>query len=150
MTATNRRLDFLTSHLDMSHWLTSLVALATVVVGAAGQDTTPCTSYDVGSGKGICNGVNISVGAVICAGGFDPTTCKASWQNGDQTETYYFKVGRPLSFPLHGAEPVFSWVSHCSDKLAPPSRAHLQASLKGLKFRATALTPNSRPGEVSP
>eukprot|EP00035_Acanthoeca_spectabilis_P020364 m.432495 g.432495 ORF g.432495 m.432495 type:complete len:282 (+) comp17443_c0_seq1:45-890(+) len=73
----------------------SVLVLATV---AFGQDTNPCASYDINTGKGVCNGVNVDIGGVICAGGFDPNTCKASWQNGGQTETYYFK-GTPTGLP---------------------------------------------------
>mmetsp|Transcript_103889 Transcript_103889/g.144561 ORF Transcript_103889/g.144561 Transcript_103889/m.144561 type:complete len:281 (+) Transcript_103889:289-1131(+) len=71
--------------------------LAPVIVSA--QDTTPCSSYDLNTGEGKCNGVEVKIGGVICAGGFNKEKCIAKMTNiqGD-TETYYFK-GTPTGLP---------------------------------------------------
>eukprot|EP00035_Acanthoeca_spectabilis_P009735 m.171838 g.171838 ORF g.171838 m.171838 type:complete len:308 (+) comp14822_c0_seq1:483-1406(+) len=73
--------------------------LGVIVATVRGQDRTPCTTYDMNTGSGVCNGVTIAVGNVICANQFDANKCNASWTNGGSTETYYFK-GTPTGLPV--------------------------------------------------
>eukprot|EP00037_Helgoeca_nana_P021266 m.214297 g.214297 ORF g.214297 m.214297 type:complete len:311 (+) comp25579_c0_seq5:2723-3655(+) len=74
-----------------------VVALSSM---STAQDTSPCESYDVTTGKGVCNGLKVNVGAVICIGGFNKETCKASRSDGNGgTETYYFR-GTPTGLPV--------------------------------------------------
>jgi len=78
----------------------TLVIGATLLGLAVAQDTTPCESYDINTGKGTCNGINVDIGAVICGGGFDKSKCNAVLSNSDGTkETYYFK-GTPTGLPI--------------------------------------------------
>jgi hypothetical protein len=64
-----------------------------LIASAVAQDVTPCSSFDASTGKGVCNGVHVDIGAVICAGGFDKSKCSATRKmEGIGSETYYFKV----------------------------------------------------------
>lgn len=93
----------------------TLVALALVAVAGA-QDTTPCESYDLTTGKGVCDGVAVDVGGVICAGGFNRGACKASQTLPDgRTEVYYFR-GAPTGLPA-----ATSIQSDCSTTEFPSS-----------------------------
>jgi hypothetical protein len=68
-------------------------SLTLVLASVSAQDSTPCSSYDVNTGSGVCSGVMVEIGAVICVDGFDKSKCKASQTLSDgQIETYYFKV----------------------------------------------------------
>ena len=71
-----------------------LYALILAIASTVAQDSTPCALYDVSTGKGICNGVSVNIGAVICADGFNKDLCKASLpaDSSGRVETYYFKV----------------------------------------------------------
>lgn len=71
-----------------------LFAVILVVASTVAQDQTACASYDVSTGKGICNGVSVNIGAVICADGFIKELCKAALppDSNGRVETYYFKV----------------------------------------------------------
>ena len=68
------------------------VILAAWAAVAAGQDTTPCEAYNVDTGSGVCNGVPINVGSVICADGFDKSKCFASMNTDGRIVTYFFRV----------------------------------------------------------
>eukprot|EP00035_Acanthoeca_spectabilis_P031702 m.15397 g.15397 ORF g.15397 m.15397 type:complete len:330 (-) comp4906_c0_seq1:204-1193(-) len=80
------------------------VSLQAIVAGlwAAGwtslgsaQTKTPCDWYDVNTGMGSCNNTAVSIGALLCVDGFDPSRCKAPWvymsDNGPKNVTFYFK-----------------------------------------------------------
>jgi hypothetical protein len=68
-------------------------AALVLIASADAQDVTPCSSFDASTGKGVCNGVHVDIGAVICAGGFDKSKCSATRNmEGIGSETYYFKV----------------------------------------------------------
>lgn len=78
---------------------TVAILIALVIDGAAqAPDGTPCDSYDVATGKGVCGGglFHVDVAAVICDGGFDPSACNATMLAADGALadlTIYFKVG---------------------------------------------------------
>jgi hypothetical protein len=55
----------------------------------------PCEAYDVNTGRGRCNGVDIDIGAVICATSFDAARCVAFSYSGMGV---YFK-GTPPGNP---------------------------------------------------
>jgi len=74
-----------------------------------------CTSYDVNTGQGVCNGVHVNVGAVICGAGFDRSKCVAvqASPNGEKREK-----NPPLSrYLLLGAHALRAFV----DSAAPHS-----------------------------
>jgi hypothetical protein len=74
---------------------TTAVTIGAALIGVAlGQTGTPCESYDVASGTGVCNGTNVNIANVLCANGFDANVCKATLAStsGGNSETYFFKV----------------------------------------------------------
>eukprot|EP00037_Helgoeca_nana_P025415 m.278099 g.278099 ORF g.278099 m.278099 type:complete len:315 (+) comp26939_c0_seq5:82-1026(+) len=79
----------------------TLVPVLALAASVFGQDTTPCESYDLTTGIGACNSINVNIGNVICANGFDANSCKATLAStsGGNSETYFFK-GTPTGLPI--------------------------------------------------
>jgi hypothetical protein len=107
-------------HTSPSNMFAVCATLALVLASVSAQDSTSCSSYDVNTGSGVCSGVKVEVGAVICVGGFDKSKCKASQTIPDgRRETYYFKVSLPPGAYFRFIAQLRRLVGVC-----PPERHH--------------------------
>jgi len=70
------------------------VAILIAIAATDAQDISPCSDFDINTGKGTCNGVKIDIGGVLCANGFDKSKCFASLPAGSdgRVESFYFRV----------------------------------------------------------
>eukprot|EP00038_Savillea_parva_P005006 m.145963 g.145963 ORF g.145963 m.145963 type:complete len:275 (-) comp11637_c1_seq4:50-874(-) len=80
-------------------WSTTTIVIFLIAAVATAQDTTPCESYSH-DGSGVCNGVHVNVGKVLCAKSFIKSRCSASRpQSNGYVQTFYFR-GVGLGLPI--------------------------------------------------
>jgi hypothetical protein len=98
-----------------------------------------CTSYDVNTGQGVCNGVHVNVGAVICGAGFDRSKCVAvqASPNGEKRRK---KNPQPPSLRAHALR---AFVEFCCTTLSAPTYALTHAPALTLVLLKEALRHSS-------
>jgi hypothetical protein len=98
-----------------------------------------CTSYDVNTGQGVCNGVHVNVGAVICGAGFDRSKCVAvqASPNGEKRRK---KNPQPPSLRAHALR---AFVEFCCTTLSAPTYALTHAPALTLVLLKEALRRSS-------